>query len=152
LKIRQKPALSHQNGLSKSGSGAAWVNESTSPMRRVSLKQDRIEDGANSNNNSGSTTVDADDSVRTMRPRCRVSRCTIIADSQPIVFNACPRFYCNSTALESRIRVFKLRTNFRLKFVRGLDARVAAAIGQTQLSLMVRAGFGMHGSSSIYVQ
>jgi hypothetical protein len=67
LKIRQKPAVSHQNRLSKSGGGATWVNESTSVNTKVSLKQDRREDGANSNINNGSASLDVDDSARTMR-------------------------------------------------------------------------------------
>jgi hypothetical protein len=35
-------------------------------MRKVLRKQDRREDGANSNNNNGSATLDTDDSVRAM--------------------------------------------------------------------------------------
>jgi hypothetical protein len=63
----KKPALSHQNRLSKSGSGATLVNESTSVNGNVSLKQDPREDGANSNINNGSASLDIDDSARTMR-------------------------------------------------------------------------------------
>ena len=62
-----------------------------------------------------------------------MSRCTIIADWRLNVFNACPRFNCNSIALESRIDVLKLRTNFRLKFVRDLDTRVWPAVPQAHL-------------------
>jgi hypothetical protein len=54
--------------------------------------------------------------------RLLLSRCAEIADCATIFFNAFPRFDYNVTALKSRTRVLKQRTQLRLKFVRVLAA------------------------------
>jgi hypothetical protein len=62
--------------------------------------------------------------------RIQLSRCTLIEDWRPNLFNACPRFTYKSFVFGTRTDVLKSKTNFSLKFVLDLDAKAGLATGQ----------------------